>query len=336
MIFVGERNSMNDKIKLDGIVEIHITSVCNLNCKNCNRFSNYKFKGFERWEDYKEIYTKWANKVDFKKLTLIGGEPMLNPTFIDWFKGVKELWPDAIIEVCTNGTRLDKVPGFYDEVLKHKDKTIIDVNIHHKNVFEYTTEVIKNFLQGALSTEHDPRELLNVYDTIKGEAWPDSITCVEELPQNIKDEIVTNFNDRFLLEPCRYTDENGVVIGVTYSTFFNSVAVKNNNNKNLSLYNSDPKQAHDVCFSKRCHTFYKGIFYKCPVTALLGEFIDQHTFELSNSDRHLINNPDRLDCNASIEQIQEFWENIEYGEEVAQCKFCPANLETASTEAVFK
>ena len=322
----------SNRVFLDGIVEIHITSVCNLKCTNCNRFSNYKFKGFERWEDYKDIYSEWASKVDFKKITLIGGEPMLNPTFMNWFRGLRKLWPNAIIEICTNGTRLDKVPGFYQEVLEHKDKTIIDVNIHHCNVFEYTTSVIKNFLSGKISTKHNPKELLNVYNQIKGEGWPDSITSADDLPADVRHEIYENFNDRLLLEPTQYIDINGVKVDVTYSTFFNTVALK----QNFTLHNSNPQQAHDVCFSSKCHTFYKGKFYKCPVTALLKDFVDQHSIKLSNLDRHLIYNPDTIDSKSSIEDIEKFWDSIESNKAVPQCKFCPAKLETCSTAAEFK
>ena len=33
--------------------EFYITNVCNLSCNGCNRFNNYKFRGFQRWEDSK-------------------------------------------------------------------------------------------------------------------------------------------------------------------------------------------------------------------------------------------------------------------------------------------
>lgn len=327
-----ESKLTSNRIYLAGIVEIHITNICNLKCTNCNRWSNYKFRGFERWEDYKDIYSEWASKVDFKKISLIGGEPMLNPTFMDWFRGLRKLWPNAVIEICTNGTRLDKVPGFYQEVLEHKDKTRIDVSIHHCNLFEYTTNVIKNFLSDEISTKHDPKELLDVYDRIKGEDWPDSITNANDLPLAVRNEIYEDFNDRMLLEPTQYIDMNDVKVDVNYTTFHNTVALK----EDFTLHNSNPQQAHDVCFMSKCHTFYKGKFYKCPVTALLKDFVDQHSMKLSNLDRNLIFNPDYIDSKSSIEDIKKFWDRIESNKAVPQCKFCPANLETYSTAAEFK
>ena len=43
-------------------MEFYITNVCNLTCTGCNRFNNYKFKGFQRWADYKEEYTQWSKE----------------------------------------------------------------------------------------------------------------------------------------------------------------------------------------------------------------------------------------------------------------------------------
>lgn len=34
-------------------MEFYITNVCNLTCTGCNRFNNYKFKGFQRWTEDK-------------------------------------------------------------------------------------------------------------------------------------------------------------------------------------------------------------------------------------------------------------------------------------------
>jgi len=322
-------------LNLKGVVEFHITSVCNLQCKNCNRFSNYKFKGWQRWEDYKEVYANWASKVNFPVIYILGGEPTLNPTFMEWFVGLRNLWPNSYITIVTNGTRLDKVPGLYDEVLKHKDKTLLEVNIHSQEVYHRTKKSIDNFLHGPCIEENDGADLVRMYDTIKGNDWPDTITNLNDLPESIKQEIKHNFNDILPFEPRSITDRNGVKIECVYSTFFYNISLIEQGNK-FNLHNSDIKKAHDVCFSKKCHTMYKGKFYKCPVTALLPEFVDQNDFELSNTDRELVYNADSVDSTNSIDEIKAFWDFSESDTPVPQCKFCPANLETVYTEATFK
>ena len=64
--------------------EFYITNVCNLTCSNCNRFNNYNFRGWQRWSDYANEYSIWANKVRLQRITILGGEPLLNPTILDW------------------------------------------------------------------------------------------------------------------------------------------------------------------------------------------------------------------------------------------------------------
>ena len=73
-------------------VEFYITNVCNLSCAGCNRFNNYKFKGLQRWDDYKDIYRRWSEELHVTKyIGILGGEPMLNPDFMNWLEGVKIL-----------------------------------------------------------------------------------------------------------------------------------------------------------------------------------------------------------------------------------------------------
>lgn len=59
------------------LIELDITTKCNLACNNCNRFSNYK----SHWEELSfEDIQSFANTVDSNNTTicLIGGEPMVH------------------------------------------------------------------------------------------------------------------------------------------------------------------------------------------------------------------------------------------------------------------
>ena len=78
------------KIKLDK-VEFYITNVCNLTCDECNRFNNFSFKGWQRWQDYEAIYADWNSKLDIQQLVILGGEPLLNPSICEWITGINSL-----------------------------------------------------------------------------------------------------------------------------------------------------------------------------------------------------------------------------------------------------
>ena len=113
-------------------VEFHITNTCNLNCTNCNRFSNFAFSGHQKWADYQTDYRAWSKIINFNTIAILGGEPMSNPDLPNWINGITELWPNAKeIVIVTNGTYLNKVAGFYDLLKKHNGKVVVEVNGHN-------------------------------------------------------------------------------------------------------------------------------------------------------------------------------------------------------------
>ena len=91
-------------IRLFPVVEFYITNVCNLTCRGCNRFNNYNFKGHQRWVDHASAYETWSKRLDLPRITVIGGEPTLNPDLELWASNLRRLWPDAVIMIQTNGT----------------------------------------------------------------------------------------------------------------------------------------------------------------------------------------------------------------------------------------
>ena len=91
-------------IRLFPVVEFYITNVCNLSCRGCNRFNNYKFKGHELWKTYAKTYEAWSKRLDIPRITILGGEPTLNPDIRLWATNLRRLWPEAVIMIQTNGT----------------------------------------------------------------------------------------------------------------------------------------------------------------------------------------------------------------------------------------
>jgi hypothetical protein len=91
-------------IKLFPVVEFYITNVCNLSCRGCNRFNDLNFKGHQLWDDLAEEYEKWSKRLILPRITILGGEPTLNPDLEKWVSNLRRLWPDSVIMVQTNGT----------------------------------------------------------------------------------------------------------------------------------------------------------------------------------------------------------------------------------------
>jgi organic radical activating enzyme len=125
--------------------DFYITNVCNLNCTDCNRFNNFTFKGHERWADYAAEYAKWAKIVNIKHLVILGGEPMLNPDFLLWVDGLMGLWPNAHVEILTNGTQFARWPELYDRLLK--PNLSIRMSAHSAEVMNYSKDGIDSFFK---------------------------------------------------------------------------------------------------------------------------------------------------------------------------------------------
>ena len=104
-------------IKLFPVVEFYITNVCNLNCQGCNRFNSFPIKGWNSWSLYKDVYQQWSQELNLHGISIMGGEPLLNPEFDQWIDGIRYLWPNAKIMIASNGTQLPKHKQFYNKML---------------------------------------------------------------------------------------------------------------------------------------------------------------------------------------------------------------------------
>lgn len=145
--------------------EFYITNVCNLACPGCNRFNNYNFKGFQLWSDYEEIYEKWSKEISFNYIGLLGGEPLLNPSVLDWITGLRQLW-NVPLKVVTNGFQLHKVKNLY-ETLENDKMIHLNVGIHNKNHEKEVFEIVKSFLQGPVKIKHNHENKYMLFSEIE-------------------------------------------------------------------------------------------------------------------------------------------------------------------------
>jgi organic radical activating enzyme len=278
-------------------VEFYITNVCNLTCSNCNRFNNYNFSGWQRWSDYEPMYTEWAQHVRLQRVAILGGEPLLNPTICDWIDGINGLWSKPV-NLLTNGTRLNHVNGLYDAINVNPDKkhphakNWIGVSLHNVNDRERCFDEIRKFLRGNINYYHKSH------------------------PQNINNALTFGGDHAFV-------DSNGVKVCVWEYSKFYSAGIQRNLSGNYILYNSDPVQAHNICgFAMyKCYHFIRGALYKCGPVALFPEFDQQHTFDISESDRELLNSYRPLQASEFPTRGKEFLAHID--DVIPQCKFCP-------------
>jgi hypothetical protein len=252
-------------------VEFYIINVCNLACSGCNRFNNYQFNGYQRWSDYAEIYQQWAQQVNIGSIGILGGEPLLNPTFMDWVVGINQLWPQRQIRIISNGFRLDRQLTLYSMLQQHRNIELW-VGIHNK---QHKTEIIqkvKDFTQAPHHVSFNSDDPYQQYMVI--------------------------------------TDANDVKIRIEYNWWFHQGAIVKQDDK-LTLHHSNVQKAHEICHMKTCHHFIRGELYKCGVAALLPEFDQQQPLTLSTEDRLLMQSYRPLKINHEFEIKQKFISDLD-------------------------
>ena len=137
-------------------LEFYITNVCNLDCPDCNRFNNHSFRGHQVWKDYEHDYEEWGRKLDVPGLVILGGEPLLNPTILDWIRGLNRCF-GRNVQVLTNGTRLNKTAGLYETLAEHNDgyyANWVGISIHNRNDLDRYIDETQRFLQGNIREYH--------------------------------------------------------------------------------------------------------------------------------------------------------------------------------------
>jgi organic radical activating enzyme len=301
----------DDPRQLIPYVEFYITNVCNLNCDNCNRFNNHHFTGWQRWSDYEAEYEALSKHVRLQKVALLGGEPLLNPTILDWVRGINRIW-QRVVQIQTNGTRLNQVPGLYELMTQDGiDPSVpwarnsIGVSLHNQADRDRLYAEITKFLKPPITTvdKNDPRNEGNATTWGAGRAFVDS---------------------------------NNVIVRVWVYDSFYDAAITTNEQGRMTLHNSEVDQAHNECGFVRykCYHFIRGALYKCGPVALFPEFDKQFKLDISDEDRALINSYQPLRSHDVAERSKQFFATLD--DPIPQCKFCPVNYSNKTIRAVSK
>jgi organic radical activating enzyme len=87
---------------------IYISHTCDLACDKCFTFNNLNWsKHFQINRSVESL----KDKVEFKEVFILGGEPLLNPQLSNWMQWTENMWPTSKKWIVTNGRHLDKLPN---------------------------------------------------------------------------------------------------------------------------------------------------------------------------------------------------------------------------------
>jgi MoaA/NifB/PqqE/SkfB family radical SAM enzyme len=116
MIYVGAR------------LEFHLTDNCNLACLGCNHFSDQLSGGTQAKVALESQLVPWSERVVFREVTLLGGEPTLNSELVSIVRMVRQLFPATPITMVSNGFALARHNGLEDAL---RDlKVTLNISVH--------------------------------------------------------------------------------------------------------------------------------------------------------------------------------------------------------------
>jgi sulfatase maturation enzyme AslB (radical SAM superfamily) len=238
-----------------------------------------------------------SDQLDIDQIQIIGGEPTLNPDFEKWVEEISKLWPNSKLQIATNGTRLDKLTKeIYQILLKHKGT--LWITCHDIRLYDGFLDFSKTFLNNIVS------------DNVSNDDWKRDYERSKTDP-TVKLKTVSR----------KMTDENDVEVILDWSQSFVSSVIDLLDNQSLTMkYNSDPVQAHDICYFKNCHQINKGKVYKCPLVSVLPDFLNQFDVNMSADDKSLAYSYEPLTADKDISKFVNAIDDV-----IPQCKFCPAN-----------
>ncbi len=111
-------------------LEIHLVHSCNFTCESCSHYSNQRHKGMLSLDEAGEWMSLWNRRISPQLITLLGGEPTLHPHLSDFLVLARKSWPEAQLELVTNGSFLHRHPALPLILQKDPDARVF-LTVHH-------------------------------------------------------------------------------------------------------------------------------------------------------------------------------------------------------------
>ena len=120
-------------------LELHVSHACNLSCESCSHYSNHRHSGHLSLETADQWMSLWSRRVTPKRLTLLGGEPTLNPLLADFLPLVRTHWSRCQMKLTTNGFFLHRHPDLPSRIEETRCELCISI---HDDRPEYAEKIV--------------------------------------------------------------------------------------------------------------------------------------------------------------------------------------------------
>ena len=96
--------------------ETHITEACNLKCRGCSHFSVFAKPKHKDLKEFEREFKRLSEIEEIGVIRLMGGEPLLNPDFMEYVRIARRYFPDTVIALVTNGILGDRLKPYVEEL----------------------------------------------------------------------------------------------------------------------------------------------------------------------------------------------------------------------------
>ena len=90
-------------------IETHINDECNLKCKGCSHFSSIAKPMHKDLGDFEREFKRLAEIEEVQTVRILGGEPLLNPDYMEYLRIARKYFPESEICLVTNGILGDRL-----------------------------------------------------------------------------------------------------------------------------------------------------------------------------------------------------------------------------------
>lgn len=129
-------------------LDIHVINSCNLRCQGCNHLANFGYEGLFTENELVEWINPWKNRLSFKRISLLGGEPLLNPHLKNICVAYRRLFPseETKLRITTNGILINKCPWLKELIQEYNIH--VQVSLHVLNGRTQYPKLIDQVMQG--------------------------------------------------------------------------------------------------------------------------------------------------------------------------------------------
>ena len=139
---------------------------CNLNCDNCNAYSNLNIDGeVTTNEKAKNEFHLWKPYINPLRLQILGGEPLLHKEASSILYSAREAFPNTDLRIFSNGLLLKKNLHLKKVLKDTKAMLVVSVHSTEKKYMKLLQENLKEFLGNTENTKTEKSivSFANVY-----------------------------------------------------------------------------------------------------------------------------------------------------------------------------